>query len=78
MRIFDAVVGGALVCAWLAPASSAQTRVRHQAKHPYARAATTPRYGHFFEAPPGYSLGGPNYTTCDRINRERMLVGTCR
>ena len=27
---------------------------------------------------PGYHYGGPLYSTCDRINADRMLVGTCR
>jgi hypothetical protein len=27
---------------------------------------------------PGYRYGGPLYSTCDRINADRMLVGTCR
>jgi hypothetical protein len=26
----------------------------------------------------GYRYGGPLYSTCDRINSDRMLVGTCR
>jgi len=26
----------------------------------------------------GYRYGGPLYSTCDRINADRMLVGTCR
>jgi hypothetical protein len=25
-----------------------------------------------------YRYGGPLYSTCDRINADRMLVGTCR
>jgi hypothetical protein len=55
----------------------AQARTPHHAKH---RRATTlaPRAGAAIELPPGYSRGGPLYTTCDRINRDRMLVGTCR
>jgi uncharacterized membrane protein len=28
--------------------------------------------------PPGYNFGGPHYSTCDGINADRMLVGTCR
>jgi hypothetical protein len=27
---------------------------------------------------PGYRYGGPLYSTCDRINADPMLVGTCR
>jgi hypothetical protein len=53
----------------LAIACLAEAQARHYAKHPRVRA---------IERPPGYSHGGPMYTACDRINRDRMLVGTCR
>ncbi len=54
-----------------------QARTPHHVKH--HRATTIgPRSGAAIELPPGYSRGGPLYTTCDRINRDRMLVGTCR
>ena len=77
MRIFLATAIAVLVCAWLAPASSAQTRARHHARHPHARASPDYRRPSIV-LPPGYSIGGPNYTACDRINHDRMLVGTCR
>ena len=76
MRIFLAMAVAALVCGWFAPASSAQTRVRHHARHPYARVSPYDRPS--AALPPGYNMGGPNYTACDRINHDRMLVGTCR
>ena len=76
MRIFLAMAVAALLCVWLAPAGSAQTRVRHHARHSYAR--VIPDYRRSMALPPGYNKGGPNYTACDRINRDRMLVGTCR
>ena len=76
MRIFLAIAVAALVCAWLPPTSSAQTRLRHHAKHPHARVRSD--YRPSVALPPGYTLGGPNYTACDRINHDRMLVGTCR
>jgi hypothetical protein len=76
MRGLVAIVAAALAFAWLAPASAAETRVRHHVKHP--RASIAPYRGPSIELPPGYSPGGPNYTTCDRINHDRMLVGTCR
>jgi hypothetical protein len=70
MRICSiTAVAGALAVACLADLSLAAAHARHYAKHPKVRA---------IELPPGYSRGGPMYTTCDRINRDRMLVGTCR
>ena len=78
MRGLVAIVAAALAFAWLAPASAAETRVRHHVKHPHPRASIAPYRRPSIELPPGYSPGGPNYTTCDRINHDRMLVGTCR
>jgi hypothetical protein len=78
MRRVVAIAAAALAVAWLAPASSAETRVRHHVKHPNARASIAPDRRPSIELPPGYNPGGPNYTTCDRINHDRMLVGTCR
>jgi hypothetical protein len=62
-------VAGALALACLADLCVAEAQARYYAKHPRVRA---------IERPPGYSRGGPMYTACDRINRDRMLVGTCR
>jgi hypothetical protein len=68
-----------------AAAAPATARVHHAAKHRHARHLHA-RHG----APgrplrliipgvhPGYPYGGPLYSTCDRINADRMLVGTCR
>ncbi len=71
-------VAGALAVACFACASPVAAHARHHVKHPHARAAIGPVYRPYIDLPPGYSQGGPNYTTCDRINRDRMLVGTCR
>jgi hypothetical protein len=74
MRFSTAIVtAGAL--AWFAHSDPAEAQAGHRTKHPKARITVVPRY---IERPPGYIQGGPNYTTCDRINRDRMLVGTCR
>ncbi len=68
---------GVLAFAWCAHSDPAEASARH-ARHSHARAAVVPYRGPYVELPPGYSRGGPMYTTCDRINRDRMLVGTCR
>ena len=76
MRILAAIaMAGALVLAGFVDPRPAQARAPHHAKH---RSTTAPRSRATIELPPGYSQGGPMYTTCDRINRDRMLVGTCR
>jgi hypothetical protein len=68
---------GLLMPAGVVHSSSPHTRTPHLAGH--HRATTiAPRSEAAIELPPGYSRGGPLYTTCDRINRDRMLVGTCR
>jgi hypothetical protein len=70
MRICTIVaVAGALAAACLADLTVAEAQARQYAKYSRVRA---------IERPPGYSRGGPMYTACDRINRDRMLVGTCR
>ncbi len=79
MRIFAVIAtAGAVALAALVAARTAQAHAPHRAKHAPARSWVAPRYGAAIELPPGYSRGGPLYTTCDRINRDRMLVGTCR
>ncbi len=79
MRNFVAfATAGALALACCVHAAPAAAHARHHAKHRSVRTSVVPRYGPTIELPPGYSQGGPLYTTCDRINRDRMLVGTCR
>jgi hypothetical protein len=79
MRSFVAfATAGALALVALADPGPAQAHAPHHAKHRSGRTSVVPRYGPAIELPPGYSQGGPLYTTCDRINRDRMLVGTCR
>jgi len=70
------------VAAATAAASSAiaDPRVHHGAKHQrshhlHARPATP---GQPLFLAPTEHYGGPRYSTCDRINADRMLVGTCR
>ena len=78
MRILVAMaMAGVLGLAWLVQSHPAGAQTPH-AKHRPVRTAVHPYRRPYYEVPPGYSLGGPNYTTCDRINRDRMLVGTCR
>jgi hypothetical protein len=77
MRILLAmVIAGAPGVVWLVQADPAAAQTRH-VKHRPAR-TMIPYHRRYVEVPAGYTLGGPNYTTCDRINRDRMLVGTCR
>jgi hypothetical protein len=79
MRIFAVVAAaGAVALAALVDPGPAQARAPHRAKHPAVRTSVVHRDGPTIGLPPGYSRGGPLYTTCDRINRDRMLVGTCR
>ena len=57
---------------------------RHAVRHAHRPARAGVIYGWPFHAGPngpgvpGYNYGGPMYSTCDRINADRMLVGTCR
>jgi hypothetical protein len=75
MRFVLAIAtAGVLAFTWLVYSRPAEARTRHvkplQARSvvPYHRPyATLP--------PPGYSIGGPNYTACDRMNHDRMLYG---
>jgi hypothetical protein len=69
---------GAFALACCVHSTPVQAHAPHHAKHRPVRTSVVPRYGPAIELPPGYSQGGPNYTTCDRINHDRMLVGTCR
>ena len=76
-RIVAVATTGVLACAWLAHSSPAHAHARH-VTHSHHRAAVASYRRPYVVRPPGYSPGGPNYTACDRINRDRMLVGTCR
>jgi hypothetical protein len=62
-----------------AAAPAAHHRVKHHGRHLRARHVTPG--APLLLAPhehPGYRYGGPLYSTCDRINADPMLVGTCR
>jgi hypothetical protein len=75
MRILVATVTVAVLgFTWLAQSNSSEAHARHL-KHPRVRATIAPYYRPYVELPPGYSIGGPNYTACDRMNHDRMLVG---
>lgn len=51
----------------------------HRVRHLHARHGTPAQPLILVPAEhPGYRYGGPLYSTCDRINADRMLVGTCR
>jgi hypothetical protein len=58
--------------------------LRHPVRHAHRPPGPDLIYGRpFYLGPsgpgvPGYNYGGPTYSTCDRINADRMLVGTCR
>jgi hypothetical protein len=54
--------------------ASERHRVKHGSHAPSVSRQASPRDGEYR----GYRYGGPLYTTCDRINADRMLVGTCR
>jgi Ni/Co efflux regulator RcnB len=75
-------VVGAVSGAMAAPSPAAAARVHHAARHHrhlHAR-HRAPRQP-LVRVPgehPGYRYGGPLFSTCDRINADRMLVGTCR
>ena len=76
MRIMIAVAAiGVLGFAWLAQSTPTEAYVRH-AKQSRVRTTIAPyprSYGDL--PPPGYTIGGPNYTACDRMNHDRMLYG---
>lgn len=76
------VVAIAAVAAVAWPACAGQRvhhGVKHRGHHPHAHrgAPAQPSMAVPTEHP-GYRYGGPLYSTCDRINADRMLVGTCR
>lgn len=80
----------AVVALGLAATAGADARTRHGIKHaghparhvrvrrPPARVMFGPPFLVGPGASPAYRYGGPLYSTCDRINADRMLVGTCR
>jgi Ni/Co efflux regulator RcnB len=75
-------VVGAVSGAMAAPSPAAAARVHHAARHhrhlhARHRAPRQPLVLVPGERP-GYRYGGPLFSTCDRINADRMLVGTCR
>jgi hypothetical protein len=76
-------VSGAMPGAMAAPSPAAAARVHHAARHHHRhlharhRAPRQPLVLVPSERP-GYRYGGPLFSTCDRINADRMLVGTCR
>jgi len=70
------VTTGVLAFAWCAHPSAAHAYT-HKVKHSHLRSGHV-TYRRHIELPPDYIRGGPNYTTCDRINHDRMLVGTCK
>jgi hypothetical protein len=88
MKIAIAVAAIAALAVSVPPGADARvrhdrTRTAHVARH--LRAYHHPAgviYGEpVYLGPgerPGYRYGGPLYSTCDRINADRMLVGTCR
>jgi hypothetical protein len=60
----------------LAAPAAADPPVKHKTPrhvHRTVRPPGPPDYG-----VPGYNYGGPMFSTCDRINADRMLAGTCR
>ena len=79
MRMFITImVAGVVGYVWLGHSERAEAYTRYHVKNSSAWVRTGSPRRPAVELPPGYSRGGPNYTTCDRINRDRMLVGTCR
>ena len=75
MRFTTALAVIAVIAA-AAPAG-ADTRAPHTVKH-RTHVARHLRVHHRPSDHPRYRYGGPLYSTCDRINADRMLVGTCR
>jgi hypothetical protein len=82
------LTAGALAFATATPAA-ADPPEKHRAhakalRHARRTARPDAIYGRpFYLGPsgggvPGYNYGGPMYSTCDRINADRMLAGTCR
>jgi hypothetical protein len=70
----------AILCAAV---PSAQASTRHHPRHMHRHVVHPPSYGPYgqpvYIAPYGSRpVGPPLYSTCDRINTDRMLVGTCR
>ena len=70
----------AILCA---VASGAEARTSHHPRHIHRHVVHHSGYGSYGQpihvAPyGGRPVGPPLYSTCDRINTDRMLVGTCR
>ena len=68
----------AFLCAAVAAMSGADARPLHHPRHTHRHIVRGPAYRPY--AQPVYVAPGgpPLYSTCDRINADRMLVGTCR
>jgi len=73
---------GTMSAAAAAPSPATAVRVHHKVKHHRHLHAhhRAPRHPVILipGEQPGYRYGGPLFSTCDRINADRMLVGTCR
>ena len=75
-----------LAFASLGPVDIGLARTSHHAKPRHVAGMTFAPHRHYGSADRwpyvdvgrSYPYGGPLYTTCDRINADRMLVGTCR
>ncbi len=82
MRSTITIVIALAVISAAAPAGAATRAhhgVKHHGRHLHARHGAPGQP--LIRVPvehPGYRYGGPLYSTCDRINADRMLVGTCR
>ncbi len=68
----------AVVAILVATVPSADARPLNHPRHTHRHVVHRPDYGPY--ARPAYVApsGPPLYSTCDRINADRMLVGTCR
>ena len=68
-------LAGVLGFASLMQSNPAHAQTRH-VKHRPVRTTMYPYQRPYADLPPpGYTIGGPNYTACDRMNHDRMLVG---
>ena len=65
----------AILCA---TAPSADARPLHHPRHIHRHVVYRPGYVPYGQPAYVAPTGPPLYSTCDRINADRMLVGTCR
>jgi hypothetical protein len=80
MNTLQCCVVVAILCAVV---PTAEARTLHHPRHSHRHVVQHPGYGPYgqpvYVAPYGSRpVGPPLYSTCDRINTDRMLVGTCR